>query len=94
MRAARRGLGSGIISTMQLSDSLLEEALKLPEQERARVALRLSESLSGLPDVHAHEAWAGEIARRIARLKDGTARTVTAAEALSQARARLAARRA
>jgi hypothetical protein len=87
-------LGSCTIAVMQASDTLLEEALKLPEEERARVALRLSESLSGLPDVHAHEAWAGEIARRIARLKDGTARTVTADEALSRARARLAARRA
>lgn len=71
-----------------------KEALQLPEKERPRVAVRLSESLSGRPDVHAHEAWAGEIARRIARLYDGTARTVTAAEALSLARARLAARRA
>jgi len=79
---------------MQASDTLLEEALKLPEEVCARVALRLSESLSGLPNVHAPEAWAGEIARRIARLNDGTARTVTAAEALSRARARLAARRA
>ncbi|HXU32775.1 MAG TPA: addiction module protein [Thermoanaerobaculia bacterium] len=79
---------------MQASEALLEEALKLPEPERARVALRLSESLSGLPDVHPHEAWAGEIGRRIARLNDGTARTVTAAEALLRARARLAARRA
>ena len=94
MREAGLRLGSCIINTMHLSDTLLEEALKLPEQERARVALRLSESLSGVPDVHAHEAWAGEIARRIARLNDGTARTVTSAEALSQARAGLAARRA
>ena len=82
-----------MIGIMRTSDAILE-ALKLPEEERARVALRLSESLSGLPDVHAQEAWAGEISRRIARLNDGTARTVTADEALSRARARLAARRA
>ena len=83
-----------MVGIMRTSDAILEEALKLPEEERARVALRLSESLSGLPDVHAQEAWAGEISRRIARLNDGTARTVTADEALSRARARLAARRA
>ena len=83
-----------MIVIMHASDAILAEALKLPEEERARVALRLSESLSGLPDVHAHEAWAGEIARRIARLHDGTARTVTADEALSRTRARLATRRA
>lgn len=58
------------------------------------MALCLSESLSGLPDVHAQEAWAGEISRWGARLNDGTARTVTSDEALSRARARLAARRA
>jgi len=78
---------------MQGSDAILEEALKLPEEERARVALRLSESLSGLPDARADEAWAGEIARRVARLHDGTARTIAAGEALSLARARLASRR-
>jgi putative addiction module component (TIGR02574 family) len=83
-----------MIEAMHASDAILAEALKLPEEERARVALRLSESLSGLPDVRANEAWAGEIARRIARLHDGTARTVTADEALSRARARLATRRA
>ncbi|MEP7009051.1 MAG: addiction module protein [Acidobacteriota bacterium] len=79
---------------MQASDAIIEEALKLPEGERARVALRLSESLSGTPDIRAEKAWAGEIARRIARLHEGTAQTVTADEALSRARARLAARRA
>lgn len=79
---------------MRAADAILEEALKLPENERARVALRLSESLSGRTDDRVHEAWAGEITRRIARLHDGTARTVTADEALSRARSRLAARRA
>jgi len=78
---------------MRVSDSILAEALKLPEEERARVALRLSESLSE-PDAGAAEAWAGEIARRIERLRDGSARTVTADEALSRAQARLASRRA
>ena len=79
---------------MRASDSILEAALELPEEERARVALRLSESLSGAPDAGAAEAWAGEIARRIKRLRDGSARTVTADEALARARAHLAKRRA
>ena len=79
---------------MRASDSILAEALKLPEEERARVALRLSESLSEPPDADAAAAWAGEIARRIERLRDGSARTVTADEALSRAQARLASRRA
>ena len=79
---------------MRAADSILAEALELPEDERARVALRLSESLAGDPDVGAAEAWAGEIARRVQRLRDGSARTMTADEALSRAQARLAARRA
>lgn len=83
-----------MIVFMRAADVILEEALKLPEEERARVALRLSESLSSRPDDRTHEAWAGEITRRIARLNDGTARTVTADEALSRARARLATHRA
>jgi len=83
-----------MIADMRTADVILEEALKLPEEERARMALRLSESLSGRPDDRAHEAWAGEITRRIARLNDGTARTVTADEALSRARARVATHRA
>lgn len=77
---------------MRAADSIIAEALEFPEDERARVALRLSESLSCTPDVGAAEAWAGEITRRIERLRDGSARTVTAGEALS--RARLVARRA
>jgi putative addiction module component (TIGR02574 family) len=79
---------------MRTSDSILAEALKLPEDERARVALRLSESLSKRQIAGAEEAWAGEITRRIERLRDGSARTVTADEALASARARLATRRA
>jgi len=79
---------------MRRMDSILEEALQLPEDERARVALRLSESLSGTPDANAVSAWAHEITRRIERLRDGSARTVTTDEALSRARAHLATRRA
>jgi len=82
-----------MIVDMRAADVILEEALKLPEEERARVALRLSESLSGRPDDRAHEAWSGEITRRIARLNDGTARTVTVDEALSRARAHISTHR-
>lgn len=79
---------------MRAADSILAEALELPEEERARVALRLSESLSGMPDAGAAEAWAGEITRRIEKLHDGSARTLTTDEALSRAQARLATYRA
>ena len=74
---------------MRSPDSLLAEALELPEDERARLALRLAESLDPGEDTNSEEAWAREIARRIERLRDGTARTVSGQDALAQARARL-----
>jgi hypothetical protein len=46
------------------------------------------------PNAGAEEAWAGEMNERIERLRDGSAHTVTADEALSSARARLTRRRA
>jgi hypothetical protein len=72
---------------MRAVDSILAEALEFLEEEKARVALRLSESLSGMPDMGAAEAWAGEITRRIEKLWDGSARTLTTDKALSQAQA-------
>lgn len=79
---------------MSRIDLILAEALELSDDERAQLALRLAESLTPTPAPSAHDAWVGEIARRIERLRDGTARTVSAQDALSMARAALAARRA
>lgn len=81
---------------MRSAALILAEALDLPEADRAQMALRLSESVSAapVPEVGAPAAWANEISRRLARLADGTARTVSTEEALDQAFARLAARRA
>jgi putative addiction module component (TIGR02574 family) len=74
-------------------DNLLAEALKLPEDDRARLALRLAESLSPLPSQSAPSAWAAEITRRVARLREGSAKTVPADVAVAEARAALASRR-
>ena len=74
---------------MRESEAILDEALELPEPERARLALRLAESLDPNPEHGSEEAWGEEIARRIARLRDGSARIVSSDEALAQARARL-----
>ena len=53
------------------SDQILDEALKLPEAERADVADRLYDSLESAPrDVRA--AWEAEIERRIQEIDDGT----------------------
>jgi putative addiction module component (TIGR02574 family) len=79
---------------MRTPELLLAEALDLPEADRAHLALRLSESLSAASNADAATAWAGEISRRIARIEDGTARTVSAEQALAEAHARLAVHRA
>lgn len=50
---------------------LLQEALGLPEDERAELAAELMASLDGPPDPDAEAAWAAEIERRAARVLSG-----------------------
>lgn len=54
--------------------TLLEQALDLPEHDRAEIAARLLESL-GRPDDDVDEAWSAEIERRCAALDSGEAVT-------------------
>ncbi len=59
-------------------DRVLQDALALPEQERAKIAARLIESLDVARDGDAAEveaAWAAEIERRCAALDAGTTST-------------------
>jgi hypothetical protein len=79
---------------MRTTEALLDEALGLPEDERALLAFRLAESLHGSPQPDTEKAWAGEIARRLQRLREGSARVVSAADALARARTDISARRA
>lgn len=58
------------------TSKLLEQALKLPVEARAALAGSLIESLDETVDEDAEEAWADEIARRIAELDSGKARTI------------------
>jgi putative addiction module component (TIGR02574 family) len=59
----------------EIAHTLLEQALRLPEHDRAELAARLIESLdSGDPD-GVDEAWAREIERRCAALDSGEAVT-------------------
>lgn len=78
---------------MRSAEAIAVEALSLPVDQRAALVLRLAESLDEVPDVDAEEAWAAEVAARIEAVTAGTAETITTAEALAQARARLSARR-
>ena len=61
--------------TQQALD-LLKKALSLPEEERAELAVSLLESLDATVDERADEAWEKEIARRIADVDSGKAKTV------------------
>jgi putative addiction module component (TIGR02574 family) len=55
---------------------LWREAAELTEEERASLAGLLIESLDGDPDPDVEAAWSAEIARRVADLDTGTAKTI------------------
>ena len=76
---------------MAASD-VLAEILRLPAEERARLALELIRSLDSEADADAAAAWDVEIERRGAEVDAGTARTMTLDEYRAHVRARRAAR--
>lgn len=55
--------------------TLLEQALSLPEHERAKIAARLLESLDEKAQSDVDAAWAAEIERRCAAVDAGTLAT-------------------
>jgi putative addiction module component (TIGR02574 family) len=73
----------------EAAERLLHDALELSHDERAALALRLSESLDGPPDEGAEAAWANLIARRVQEVQAGTAKLVSAEAAVSRARERI-----
>jgi putative addiction module component (TIGR02574 family) len=77
---------------MRSAEAIAVDALALPAEERAALVLRLAESLDDQHDADAEDAWAAEVAARIESIRSGTAETITTADALAQARARLSAR--
>jgi putative addiction module component (TIGR02574 family) len=68
---------------------LLQKALALPEEGRAALVRSLIESLEEVSDQGAERAWDGEIARRIAELDSGKAKTVSWEEVRQRISARL-----
>jgi len=68
---------------------LTEQALGLPESERAKLAHRLLLSLEEVAEEGVEEAWEEEIARRVERIKNGTAKGRPAEDVLRDLRARL-----
>ena len=74
------------------SADMLAEILRLPAEERARLALELIRSLDAEPEAGAADAWDAEIARRGAEVDAGTAETMTVDEYRAHVRQRRAAR--
>jgi putative addiction module component (TIGR02574 family) len=66
-------------------ESIETEALKLPAQERAKLADRLITSL--FDDADVENAWDTEVERRIEEIESGRAKLVPAADAIARARA-------
>lgn len=71
---------------------MLADILRLPPEERARLALELIRSLDGQADPDAARAWEAEIDRRATEVEAGTAATMTLDEYRAHVRARRAAR--
>jgi len=59
------------------SDSILDQALKLPVHERAEVAEQLIQSLDTTPEMDVESAWQEEIQRRLTELDKGVAKTLS-----------------
>jgi putative addiction module component (TIGR02574 family) len=71
---------------------VLTEILRLPAEQRAKLALELIRSLDDERDSDAAAAWDDEIERRGAEIEAGTAETLTLDEYRAHVRARRAAR--
>jgi putative addiction module component (TIGR02574 family) len=57
-------------------EELYEQASQLPAEDRAELAGMLLESIDDLPGEGVEEAWAAEIARRMADYRAGRVKTV------------------
>jgi putative addiction module component (TIGR02574 family) len=69
-------------------ETLEAKLLQLPVEERAHLARVLIESLDEQPELD--PSWFEEAERRAAELTTGAAKTVPAADAIAEARRRLA----
>jgi putative addiction module component (TIGR02574 family) len=74
------------------ANDVLTEVLRLPVEERAKLALELLRSLDDEIDPDAAEAWDAEIERRGAEVEAGSADTMTFDEYREHVRQRRAIR--
>jgi putative addiction module component (TIGR02574 family) len=73
--------------------NLLQDALDLPEDERAEIAGALLESLEPAPEADIEAAWRQEVAARVAALEAGEVETIPWQEIRDRFLARLSERR-
>jgi hypothetical protein len=83
---------------MSALESLLEQALRLPDAERGKLAMQLLRTLEpeGEGEVSKEEweaAWSAELDRRVREVGDGSAELLDGDEVLAEARAWLDAQR-
>lgn len=79
---------------MSASHTVYDEALALPEDDRARLARLLLESLEGTRDADAEAAWNETIARRVLELENGSVKGVDWLQARAEILGELERRRA
>lgn len=63
---------------------VFDDALALGEDDRAKLAARLVESLDGEIDADAGDAWAAEIERRLAKIDAGQAKLLSMDDAVAR----------
>ena len=63
---------------------VFDEALALDEDDRARLAAKLVESLDGDLDADSEASWATEIERRLAKIEAGQAKWLSGDEAIAR----------
>lgn len=78
------------LPTMADPASKLEaKALKLPPEQRARLAQRLISSLDPASDPECEEVWLREAERRLDELESGSVEAISADQVLQKARSSL-----
>lgn len=69
-------------------ERLAQDALALSDRERAELAHKILASLDGVPDKGSEDAWEDEIARRVQKIRDGTAKGRPASEVFNDIESR------
>jgi putative addiction module component (TIGR02574 family) len=75
------------------ADRLLQDVLRLPVEDRSRIATRIIESVEDDEDFELSHAWQAEINRRVESIKDGSAQLVDHDQVMDSVRQKLALQR-